>query len=226
LFLSFERPAAADVKKRMDSLRRNEPTVLRSRRAFCHQRFSYGCFRGIITGDKNRGTRRFLKPRGQGGADLEKVLSGSCGSGFRNLESALECFFLCQNFAMCLADHDLSTNKFGGPRFFVGAGGLEKKWHPMDGVSRTKLLRMDLGIGLCKHNEMLHRGLPGKIIHHLRITQSFLLKGREWWDRVFTTRCLIVRKIPRSREKELGDRWRKNFRVVEFDGRGPLGFES
>src|SRR5258708_38994956 len=57
----------------------------------------------------------------------------------------MECF-LCQNVCHVLRDHD-KYEQFGGPRFFVRVAGLEM--HPMDGASRTKVLKDELGIGLC-----------------------------------------------------------------------------
>jgi succinate dehydrogenase / fumarate reductase iron-sulfur subunit len=63
----------------------------------------------------------------------------------QEFRKCIECF-LCQNVCHVLRDHD-KKEAFGGPRFFVRVAGLEM--HPLDGVSRTQLLKDELGIGLC-----------------------------------------------------------------------------
>src|SRR5437588_1900812 len=63
----------------------------------------------------------------------------------QEFRKCIECF-LCQNVCHVLRDHD-KKEEFGGPRFFVRVAALEM--HPMDGVSRTKLLKDELGIGYC-----------------------------------------------------------------------------
>jgi len=63
----------------------------------------------------------------------------------QEFRKCIECF-LCQNVCHVLRDHG-KTEQFGGPRFFVRVAGLEM--HPLDGLSRTRLLKDELGIGLC-----------------------------------------------------------------------------
>ena len=63
----------------------------------------------------------------------------------QEFRKCIECF-LCQNVCHVLRDHD-QKDAFGGPRFFVRVAALEM--HPLDGVSRTSLLKGELGIGLC-----------------------------------------------------------------------------
>jgi len=63
----------------------------------------------------------------------------------QEFRKCIECF-LCQNVCHVLRDHG-RKDSFGGPRFFVRVAGLEM--HPLDGLSRTKLLKDELGIGLC-----------------------------------------------------------------------------
>jgi len=63
----------------------------------------------------------------------------------QEFRKCIECF-LCQNVCHVLRDHD-QKEAFGGPRFFVRVAALEM--HPLDGVSRTSLLKDQLGIGLC-----------------------------------------------------------------------------
>ena len=57
----------------------------------------------------------------------------------------IECF-LCQNVCHVLREHGEKAH-FAGPRFFVRVAGLET--HPMDSLSRTKLLKDTMGIGYC-----------------------------------------------------------------------------
>jgi succinate dehydrogenase / fumarate reductase iron-sulfur subunit len=63
----------------------------------------------------------------------------------QEFRKCIECF-LCQNVCHVLRDHG-KEDSFGGPRFFVRVAGLEM--HPLDGLSRTKLLKDELGIGFC-----------------------------------------------------------------------------
>jgi succinate dehydrogenase / fumarate reductase iron-sulfur subunit len=63
----------------------------------------------------------------------------------QEFRKCIECF-LCQNVCHVLRDHD-KKDSFGGPRFFVRVAALEM--HPLDELSRTKLLKDELGIGLC-----------------------------------------------------------------------------
>lgn len=63
----------------------------------------------------------------------------------QEFRKCIECF-LCQNVCHVLRDHD-KGQQFGGPRFFVRIAGLEM--HPLDSISRTELLKGELGIGLC-----------------------------------------------------------------------------
>ena len=63
----------------------------------------------------------------------------------QEFRKCIECF-LCQNVCHVLRDHN-KQEQFGGPRFFVRVAGLEM--HPLDALSRTELLKDELGIGLC-----------------------------------------------------------------------------
>jgi succinate dehydrogenase / fumarate reductase iron-sulfur subunit len=63
----------------------------------------------------------------------------------QEFRKCIECF-LCQNVCHVLRDHG-KKEAFGGPRFFVRVAALEM--HPLDAVSRTRLLKDELGIGLC-----------------------------------------------------------------------------
>jgi succinate dehydrogenase iron-sulfur subunit len=69
-------------------------------------------------------------------ADVDRV---------QEFRRCIECF-LCQDVCHVLREHD-QKERFGGPRFFVRIAGLEM--HPLDSVSRTRLLKDELGIGYC-----------------------------------------------------------------------------
>jgi succinate dehydrogenase / fumarate reductase, iron-sulfur subunit len=106
----------------------------------------------------------------------------------QEFRKCIECF-LCQNVCHVLREHD-NKEHFGGPRFFVRVAGLEM--HPLDGGSRTKLLRDALGIGLCNITKCCTEVCPEEI--HITDNAIIPLKERivdEYYDPVFW----IVRKI-------------------------------
>ena len=63
----------------------------------------------------------------------------------QEFRKCIECF-LCQDVCHVIREHD-KQEEFGGPRFFVRVAGLEM--HPLDDENRLKLLKNELGIGLC-----------------------------------------------------------------------------
>ena len=69
-------------------------------------------------------------------ADIDRV---------QEFRRCIECF-LCQDVCHVLRDHEKKA-QFGGPRFFVRVAALEM--HPLDVLSRTKILKDELGIGFC-----------------------------------------------------------------------------
>ena len=80
----------------------------------------------------------------------------------QEFRKCIECF-LCQNVCHVLREHD-KQEEFGGPRFFVRVAGLEM--HPLDGLSRTKLLKDELGIGLCNITKCCTEVCPEEYPHH------------------------------------------------------------
>ena len=83
-----------------------------------------------------------------------------------------------------------SMDEFGGPRFFVRTAGPEM--HPLDGVNRTKMLKDQLGIGLCNITKCCTEVCPEEI--HITDNAIVPLKERvvdEFYDPV----AMIVRKI-------------------------------
>jgi succinate dehydrogenase / fumarate reductase iron-sulfur subunit len=111
----------------------------------------------------------------------------------QEFRKCIECF-LCQNVCHVLRDHD-KYDQFGGPRFFVRVAGLEM--HPMDGVSRTKLLKDELGIGLCNITKCCTEVCPEDI--HITDNAIIPLKERVV-DQFYDPLLWIVRKI-RGAEK-------------------------
>ena len=103
----------------------------------------------------------------------------------------IECF-LCQNVCHVLRDHD-AKERFGGPRFFVRVAALEM--HPLDGVSRTGLLKDTLGIGLCNITKCCTEVCPEEI--HITDNAIIPLKERvvdEFYDPVLKLIQLVFRK--------------------------------
>ena len=106
----------------------------------------------------------------------------------QEFRKCIECY-LCQNTCHVLRDHE-KKEEFGGPRFFVRVAGLEM--HPLDGVSRTKLLKEELGIGLCNITKCCTEVCPEDI--HITDNAIIPLKERvvdEYYDPV----QWLVRKI-------------------------------
>jgi succinate dehydrogenase / fumarate reductase iron-sulfur subunit len=89
----------------------------------------------------------------------------------QEFRKCIECF-LCQNVCHVLRDHS-RKDSFGGPRFFVRVAGLEM--HPMDGLSRTKLLKDELGIGFCNITKCCTEVCPEDI----RITDNAIIPLKE-----------------------------------------------
>jgi len=100
----------------------------------------------------------------------------------------IECF-LCQNVCHVLRDHDKQA-EFGGPRFFVRVAGLEM--HPLDNADRIKLLRDELGIGLCNITKCCTEVCPEDI--HITDNAIIPLKERVV-DRYYDPLVWIARKI-------------------------------
>jgi succinate dehydrogenase / fumarate reductase iron-sulfur subunit len=106
----------------------------------------------------------------------------------QEFRKCIECF-LCQNVCHVLRDHD-KHEQFAGPRFFVRVAGLEM--HPLDGVSRTKLLRDELGLGLCNITKCCTEVCPEEI--HITDNAIIPLKERVV-DQFYDPLHWLVRKI-------------------------------
>jgi succinate dehydrogenase / fumarate reductase iron-sulfur subunit len=106
----------------------------------------------------------------------------------QEFRKCIECF-LCQNVCHVLRDHD-KKEEFGGPRFFVRVAGLEM--HPLDGVSRTQLLKDELGIGYCNITKCCTEVCPEEI----KITDNAIIPLKERVvDDFYDPVLKLVRKI-------------------------------
>ena len=106
----------------------------------------------------------------------------------QEFRKCIECF-LCQNVCHVLRDHDKKA-QFGGPRFFVRVAGLEM--HPLDGVSRLKMLKDELGLGYCNITKCCTEVCPEDI--HITDNAIIPLKERVV-DRYYDPLVWIARKI-------------------------------
>lgn len=109
----------------------------------------------------------------------------------QEFRKCIECF-LCQNVCHVLRDHGKHA-QYGGPRFFVRVAGLEM--HPLDGVSRAKLLKEQLGLGFCNITKCCTEVCPESI--HITDNAIIPLKERivdKYYDPLFW----IVRKITKT----------------------------
>jgi len=109
----------------------------------------------------------------------------------QEFRKCIECF-LCQNVCHVLRDHGKHA-QYGGPRFFIRVAGLEM--HPLDGASRAKILKEQLGLGLCNITKCCTEVCPEDI--HITDNAIIPLKERivdEYYDPLFW----LVRKIKKA----------------------------
>ena len=106
----------------------------------------------------------------------------------QEFRKCIECF-LCQDVCHVIRDHD-KFEQFAGPRFFVRVAGLEM--HPVDGKSRTHLLRSEMGIGYCNITKCCTEVCPEEI--HITDNAIIPLKERVV-DEFFDPVLMLVRKI-------------------------------
>ncbi len=111
----------------------------------------------------------------------------------QEFRKCIECF-LCQDVCHVLRDHH-KKDSFGGPRFFVRTASLEM--HPLDGVSRTRILKENLGLGLCNITKCCTEVCPEDI--HITDNAIIPLKERVV-DEFYDPLLMLVRKI-RGAEK-------------------------
>jgi succinate dehydrogenase / fumarate reductase iron-sulfur subunit len=89
----------------------------------------------------------------------------------QEFRKCIECF-LCQNVCHVLREHDKKA-VFGGPRFFIRTASLDM--HPLDTLSRTKLLKDTLGLGYCNITKCCTEVCPEDI----HITDNAIIPMKE-----------------------------------------------
>ena len=168
-------------KTRMDALPLNEPITVSPLKAFplikdlvTDVSWNYRVNKKIPAFQPRAGVQWKMDQR-----DVDRV---------QEFRKCIECF-LCQNVCHVLRDH-AKHEVFAGPRFFVRAAGLEM--HPLDGVSRTKLLKDEMGLGYCNITKCCTEVCPEEI--HITDNAIIPLKERvvdEYYDPVM----MLVRRI-------------------------------
>jgi succinate dehydrogenase / fumarate reductase, iron-sulfur subunit len=106
----------------------------------------------------------------------------------QEFRKCIECF-LCQNVCHVLRDH-AKHGEYSGPRFFVRVAGLEM--HPLDGLSRIKGVRNQMGIGLCNITKCCTEVCPEEI--HITDNAIIPLKERVV-DQFYDPLYWVARKI-------------------------------
>jgi succinate dehydrogenase / fumarate reductase iron-sulfur subunit len=109
----------------------------------------------------------------------------------QEFRKCIECF-LCQNVCHVLREHE-KQDVFAGPRFFVRTAGLEM--HPLDTVSRTKLLKEEMGIGYCNITKCCTEVCPEDI--HITDNAIIPLKERvvdDFYDPVRRLIQIVIRR--------------------------------
>ena len=109
----------------------------------------------------------------------------------QEFRKCIECF-LCQNVCHVLREHD-KHDVFAGPRFFVRVAGLEM--HPLDSISRTQLLKDEMGLGYCNITKCCTEVCPEDI--HITDNAIIPLKERvvdDFYDPVRKLIQIFVRK--------------------------------
>ena len=126
--------------------------------------------------------------------DVEWKMQQSDIDRVQEFRKCIECF-LCQNVCHVLRDHE-KHEQFGGPRFFVRVAALEM--HPLDGESRTGLLKDELGIGLCNITKCCTEVCPEDI----RITNNAIIPLKERVvDDFYDPVRWLIRKIKGNSKK-------------------------
>ncbi|HTC92746.1 MAG TPA: succinate dehydrogenase/fumarate reductase iron-sulfur subunit [Terriglobales bacterium] len=171
-------------KTRMDALPLNEPITIAPMKSFpvikdlvTDVSFNYRVNKKIPPFTPAPNTEWKMDQR-----DVDRV---------QEFRKCIECF-LCQNVCHVLRDHK-KQDQFAGPRFFVRVAGLEM--HPLDSVSRTPLLKEELGLGYCNITKCCTEVCPEDI--HITDNAIIPLKERvvdEYYDPVLA----LVRKIKKA----------------------------
>jgi succinate dehydrogenase / fumarate reductase, iron-sulfur subunit len=174
-------------KTRMDAFPANQPITVTPMRTF-------PVIRDLVTDVSwNYEVNRRIPPfTPRAGTDWK--ISQEDVDRVQEFRRCIECF-LCQDVCHVLRDHEKQAH-FGGPRFFVRVAALEM--HPLDSLSRTKLLKEELGIGYCNITKCCTEVCPEEI--HITDNAIIPLKERvidDYYDPI--TR--ILRKIFGAKEQ-------------------------
>jgi succinate dehydrogenase / fumarate reductase iron-sulfur subunit len=89
----------------------------------------------------------------------------------QEFRKCIECF-LCQDVCHVLREHE-KYESFAGPRWLIRAASLDM--HPLDTLSRTSLLKNDLGIGYCNITKCCSDVCPEEI----HITDNGIIPMKE-----------------------------------------------
>jgi succinate dehydrogenase / fumarate reductase iron-sulfur subunit len=172
-------------KTRMDSLPRDKPITVNPMKTFpiikdlvTDVSWNYEVNRKIPPFTPRPGVEWKMQQ-----SDLDRV---------QEFRKCIECF-LCQDVCHVLRDHDKKP-QFAGPRFFVRVAALEM--HPLDGVSRTGLLKDTLGLGLCNITKCCTEVCPEDI--HITDNAIIPLKERVV-DDFYDPLAWLSRKLRRTR---------------------------
>ena len=168
-------------KTRMDALPQDNPITVLPMKAFpvvkdlvTDVSWNYRVNRKIPAFRPRPGTQWKVKQQ-----DIERA---------QEFRKCIECF-LCQNVCHVLREHH-QKEQFAGPRFFVRVAGLEM--HPLDGRNRAKLLKDELGLGLCNITKCCTEVCPEEI----RITDNAIIPLKERVvDQFYDPFTMLVRKI-------------------------------
>ncbi|HWG59247.1 MAG TPA: succinate dehydrogenase/fumarate reductase iron-sulfur subunit [Candidatus Acidoferrales bacterium] len=151
-------------KTRMDSLPLDRPITISPMKAFpvlkdlvTDVRWNYEVNRKIPPFQPRPGVQWKMEQ-----ADVDRV---------QEFRKCIECF-LCQNVCHVLREHHENAH-FAGPRFFVRTAALEM--HPLDGASRTRLLREQMGLGFCNITKCCTEVCPEEI----HITDNAIIPLKE-----------------------------------------------
>jgi succinate dehydrogenase iron-sulfur subunit len=168
-------------KTRLDSLPLDQPITVSPLKAF-------PVIKDLVTDVSwNYKVNRKIPPfRAKSGADWKMYQRDV--DRVQEFRKCIECF-LCQDVCHVLRDHS-KHDSFAGPRFLVRVAGLEM--HPLDGVSRSKQLKDELGIGLCNITKCCTEVCPEEI--HITDNAIIPLKERvvdEFYDPV----TMLLRRL-------------------------------
>jgi succinate dehydrogenase / fumarate reductase iron-sulfur subunit len=173
-------------KTRMDALPLDRPVIVFPMKAF-------PVIKDLVTDVSwNYKVNRKIPPF-QPPSDTEWKMDQRDVDRVQEFRKCIECF-LCQNVCHVLRDHS-KQDEFAGPRFFVRTASLEM--HPLDGASRARLLKDELGIGLCNITKCCTEVCPEDI--HITDNAIIPLKERVV-DEFYDPLLMLVRKIRSAKQ--------------------------